>query len=107
MEKVNIVLFQEGTCDSCDVTWAIMQSYTGIINGHLEGEPVTLKRYTLGEEEGIIAAARMGVKSGPTFFINGEKHEGRETGEQIFDSIAAKLGLELKMLADLKKTVLG
>jgi predicted DsbA family dithiol-disulfide isomerase len=107
VEKVEIVLFQEGTCDSCDVTWAILQSYAGMINGQLEGEPVALKRYTLGEGEGIIAAATMGVKSGPTFFINGEKHEGRQTGEQIFDSIASKLGLEEKKLAELRKAVLG
>jgi|GEM_PF-1016211 predicted DsbA family dithiol-disulfide isomerase len=106
MKKVEIILFQAGICDSCDVTWAIMQSLAGIINGYVGDEIVKLKHYTLGDEEGREAALDMGVEVGPTFFINGEKHEGKETGEEIFEAILAKLDIDKSKKDAIRKSLL-
>jgi hypothetical protein len=107
MNKVDIILFQQGICDTCDVTWAILQSFTGIMNGILSEGLISIKRYSLAEDEGAIIAARMGVRTAPTFFINGEKHEGKMTGYEIFDSIASKLGVAPEKVAELKREILG
>jgi hypothetical protein len=107
MGKIDIVLFQAGVCDSCDVTWAILQSISGIVNGTVGEDVINLKRFTLGEEEGREAALKMGVKAGPTYFINGERHEGKLNGDEIFNSIASKLDIDKDQLESLKKAYLG
>lgn len=106
MKKVEIILFQAGICDSCDVTWAIMQSLGGIINGYVGDEIVKLKHYTLGDEEGREAALGMGVKVGPTFLINGEKHEGKETGDEILEDILSKLDIDKSKKDTIRKSLL-
>jgi hypothetical protein len=103
--KVEIILFQAGICDSCDVTLAIMQSLGGIINGYFGDEIVKLKHYTLGDEEGREAALDMGVNVGPTFFINGEKHEGKETGDEILEVILSKLDIDKSKKDAIRKSL--
>jgi glutaredoxin len=107
MNRVDIILFQLESCDTCDVTWAILQSYRGIMNDMMGEDLISLKRYSLAEDEGAVIAARMGVRTTPTFFINGEKHEGRMTGDKIFESIASRLGLAPERVAELKRSIFG
>lgn len=103
MKKIEIILFQAGICDSCDMTWAILQSFTGIINGYIGENIIKLRHYTLADEEGRRAASQMGVTTGPTFFVNGEKHEGKITGEEIFESITSKLDVDKSKIDDIRK----
>lgn len=107
MSKVDVLLFQNSTCDTCDVTWAMLQSNTGIINGLLGEDLISIKRYSVAEEEGAAVAFRMGVKTTPTLFIDGVKHEGRVTGEEIFDSIAPRLGVAPERITELKRAIFG
>jgi len=106
MKKIEIILFQAGICDSCDVTWAILQSFVGIINGYLGEDIVKLRQYSLSDEEGKKAASQMGVTTGPTFFIDGERHEGKIPGEEIFESIASKLDVDRSKIDALRKAFL-
>jgi hypothetical protein len=85
----------------------MLQSYTGIMNGILSEDLISIKRYSLAEDEGAIIAARMGVRTTPTLFINGEKHEGRVTGDEIFDSMTYKLGVAPDRIAELKRAIFG
>ena len=107
MGKIDIILFQAGICDSCDVTWAILQSIAGMVNGTVGKDVIKLTRYTLGNEEDREVALKMGVTTGPTFFVNGERHEGSVIGDEIFDSIASKLDLDKDQLESLRKSYLG
>jgi hypothetical protein len=107
MKSLEIILFQAGICDTCDVTWAILQSFVGVINGYLGEDIVTLKQYSLADEEGKKAALQMGVTMGPTFFVDGEKHEGRIPGDEIFELIASKLDIDRNKMDALRKAFLG
>jgi hypothetical protein len=106
MKKTEIILFQAGICDSCDMTWAILQSFAGIINGYVGEDIVKLRHYSLADEEGRKAASQMGVTIGPIFFVDGERHEGKITGEEIFESITSKLDVDKSKIDAIRKAFL-
>ena len=107
MKKLRVILFQAGICDSCDISWSIVQSLAGIINGSLEENVIALEHYTLGDEEGQKKALEMGVHAGPTIIINGEKHEGRVTGQETFEAFLSKLDIDEKRKESIRRSFLG
>jgi hypothetical protein len=88
------------------MTLAILQSFSGIINGYIGEDVVKLRHYTLADEEGRKAASEMGVTTGPVYFVNGEKHEDKITGEEIFESITSKLDVDKSKIRAIRKAFL-